>query len=120
MTEARFLHSQKIAKAVELGAQIEEIWDNGQTGDQKIVLVEFSNSNGTFVIDNADVQWADHGLSEAVERLQAGDIELNPVEEFRKDGDAIISLNSVQTYEFFNPSNRNPAGELLSPSWATT
>lgn len=91
MTEARFLHSQKIAKALELGAQVKEAWDNGETGDQKIVLVEFENSIGTFVIDNADVQWADHFLSEAVERLQDGDIELNPVEEFRKDGDCIIS-----------------------------
>lgn len=93
MTEARFLHSQKMAQAAKLGAVVKEIRDNGETGDQKVVFVEFANAEGIYIIDNADVQWGNYTMDEAIDLFGKGEIELNPVTRFGRDGDWITSFN---------------------------
>lgn len=92
-TEARFLHSQKMTEAVALGATVKEIRDNGETGDQKVVFVEFNEAEGIYVIDNANAQWGNYTMDEAMDAFNAGEIELNPVTRFERDGDEITSFN---------------------------
>lgn len=101
-TEARFLHSLKAAQAIEVGAKVKEIWDNGQEGDQKVVIVEFENVNGVCVIDNADLQFADYSLQQAIEAFESGEIETSSVEEFRPDPDypgSVLAISDVASYE---------------------
>lgn len=96
--------SLKVQQALSLGATLKKGLRLG-TGDREINLLEFDQMEGVLVVDNADCQWGDYSFAQAEDLLNTDEMELQPVVEFRRDGDNILCLNNPAFFDAWRSKN---------------